>query len=260
MERKLYRYRSFKDDWKEEAFDGIVEPSSPLYFNDPYDCGFCFQEDILSELLGKEDYIKALEKYIPLKREDYDLILSSTDIESAVQIVFQNHGKKFPDSFFKSLRNDASECMDELKDAVRVVCLSETYDSMLMWSHYARNHTGYCIEYEFNKDDMYYSSLHQVRYTKDRFNISKKDILEGRKDIIDKTVCSKADVWSYEKEWRIVTENYIKTRPSKVDPKTRCVLYLKDNIKAFYLGAKINEKEKSEIIEFAKKIIELFIR
>ena len=28
---------------------------------------------------------------------------------------------------------------------------------------------------------------------------------------------------------------------------------LKDNIKAFYLGAKINEKEKSEIIEFAKK-------
>ena len=27
MERKLYRYRSFKDDWKEEAFDGIVEPS-----------------------------------------------------------------------------------------------------------------------------------------------------------------------------------------------------------------------------------------
>ena len=197
MERKLYRYRSFKDDWKEEAFDGIVEPSSPLYFNDPYDCGFCFQEDILSELLGKEDYIKALEKYIPLKREDYDLILSSTDIESAVQIVFQNHGKKFPDSFFKSLRNDASECMDELKDAVRVVCLSETYDSMLMWSHYARNHTGYCIEYEFNKDDMYYSSLHQVRYTKDRFNISKKDILEGRKDIIDKTVCSKADVWSY---------------------------------------------------------------
>ena len=253
MERKLYRYRSFKDDWKEEAFDGIVEPSSPLYFNDPYDCGFCFQEDILSERLGKEDYIKALEKYIPLKREDYDLILSSTDIESAVQIVFQNHGKKFPDSFFKSLRNDASECMDELKDAVRVVCLSETYDSMLMWSHYARNHTGYCIEYEFNKDDMYYSSLHQVRYTKDRFNISKKDILEGRKDIIDKTVCSKADVWSYEKEWRIVTENYIKTRPSKVDPKTRCVLQLKDNIKAFYLGAKINEKEKSEIIEFAKK-------
>ena len=55
MGRNLYRYRSFKDDWKEEAFGGIVEPSSPLYFNDPYDCGFCFQEDILNEILEKED-------------------------------------------------------------------------------------------------------------------------------------------------------------------------------------------------------------
>lgn len=147
MGRNLYRYRSFKDDWKEEAFGGIVEPSSPLYFNDPYDCGFCFQEDILNEILEKEDYIKVLEKYIPLKREEYDLIFSSNDIENAMQIVLQNRGKKLPDSLFKSLRNDVIECMDELKDAVRVVCLSETYDSMLMWSHYARNHTGYCIEY-----------------------------------------------------------------------------------------------------------------
>ena len=39
---KLYRYRTFKKNWKEEAFDGIVEPSSPLYFNDPYDCGWYF--------------------------------------------------------------------------------------------------------------------------------------------------------------------------------------------------------------------------
>nr|DAY88096.1 MAG TPA: Protein of unknown function (DUF2971) [Caudoviricetes sp.] len=41
------------------------------------------------------------------------------------------------------------------------------YFALTMWSHYARNHTGYCIEYEFNKDDMYYSSLHQVRYVND---------------------------------------------------------------------------------------------
>ena len=150
MGRNLYRYRSFKDDWKEEAFGGIVEPSSPLYFNDPYDCGFCFQEDILNEILEKEDYIKVLEKYIPLKREEYDLIFSSNDIENAMQIVLQNRGKKLPDSLYKSLRNDVIECMDELKDAVRVVCLSETYDSMLMWSHYADEHRGLCIGYNLH--------------------------------------------------------------------------------------------------------------
>ena len=43
MGRNLYRYRSFKDDWKEEAFGGIVEPSSPLYFNDPYENNGCIR-------------------------------------------------------------------------------------------------------------------------------------------------------------------------------------------------------------------------
>lgn len=71
--------------------------------------------------------------------------------------------------------------------------------------------------------------------------------------MVYKITCRKAEAWSYEKEWRIVTENYSRTRSLEVDPKTRYVLDLKENIKAFYLGAKINEKEKSEIIQFAKK-------
>lgn len=37
-------------------------------------------------------------------------------------------------------RKGLNDCMSTIKDAVRVVCLSEVYDSMLMWSHYAQNH------------------------------------------------------------------------------------------------------------------------
>lgn len=164
---KLYRYRTFKKNWKEEAFDGIVEPSSPLYFNDPYDCDFCFQEDISDEIHERKDYVEMVKKYIPLRKEEQDRILHADDLERALRMVFWAHGKSIQGSVKAFLRNDMSEMTNELRDAVRVVCLSETYDSMLMWSHYARNHTGYCIEYEFNKDDMYYSSLHLVRYTKD---------------------------------------------------------------------------------------------
>lgn len=95
--------------------------------------------------------------------------------------------------------------------------------------------------------------MHPVEYTKDRYTISKNDIIDGKSDMVYKITCRKAEAWSYEKEWRIVTENYSRTRSLEVDPKTRYVLDLKENIKAFYLGAKINEKEKSEIIQFAKK-------
>lgn len=65
--------------------------------------------------------------------------------------------------------------MSKIKDAVRVVCLSEVYDSMLMWSHYAQNHTGYCIEYDFEENDMFYRHLYPVIYTKDRYAVSKME-------------------------------------------------------------------------------------
>ena len=250
---KLYRYRTFKKNWKEEAFDGIVEPSSPLYFNDPYECDFCFQEDISDEIHERKDYVEMVKKYIPLRKEEQDRILYADDLERALRMVFWAHGKSIQGSVKAFLRNDMSEMTNELRDAVRVVCLSETYDSMLMWGHYAMNHTGYCIEYEFEKDDICYSNLHPVEYTKDRYTISKNDIIDGKSDMVYKITCRKAEAWSYEKEWRIVTENYSRTRSLEVDPKTRYVLDLKENIKAFYLGAKINEKEKSEIIQFAKK-------
>lgn len=72
MKRKLFRYRSFDNEivndysyihqrmvnvekWKFEAFEGLVYPSSPLYFNDPYDCEFCFQADTIDELLDRKE-------------------------------------------------------------------------------------------------------------------------------------------------------------------------------------------------------------
>ena len=96
MRRTLFRYRSFNTEklndysyihqriiniekWKFEAFEGLVYPSSPLYFNDPYDCEFCFQSDALKVYL--------IETYIHLWKEDFHLnrkknrILYSDNIE-----------------------------------------------------------------------------------------------------------------------------------------------------------------------------------
>ena len=87
VKRKLFRYRSFDNEivndysyihqrmvnvekWKFEAFEGLVYPSSPLYFNDPYDCEFCFQADTIDELLDRKEYIQLLENRFPLKKEE----------------------------------------------------------------------------------------------------------------------------------------------------------------------------------------------
>lgn len=59
---------------------------------------------------------------------------------NSMQIVLQAHGGKLSDSWMNNLQKGLNDCMSTIKDAVRVVCLSEVYDSMLMWSHYAQNH------------------------------------------------------------------------------------------------------------------------
>lgn len=270
MIKKLYRYRSFDkkmindysyihqgviniEKWEFEAFEGLVYPSSPLYFNDPYDCEFCFQADALEGILDRETYLHLLERRFSLKQEEKNRILYSDNIERAMQIVLQAHGGKLSDSWMNILESGLSGCLNKIKDAVRVVCLSEVYDSMLMWSHYAQNHTGFCIEYDFEEKDMFYKHLHPVVYTKERYAVSKIDILDGNKEFLYKTTCRKSDVWSYEKEWRIITANYNKVMPQKLKyPNGNYVLDLKTNIKAFYLGAKILDNFKDEIIQFGK--------
>lgn len=271
MGRKLYRYRSFNTEmlndysyihhgminiekWKFEAFEGLVYPSSPLYFNDPYDCEFCVQSDALEGILGRKTYIDLLEKRFHLKQEEKNRILYSDNIERAMQIVLQAHGGRLSDSWMNILKKGLYNCMSTIKDAVRVVCLSEAYNSMLMWSHYAQNHTGYCIEYDFEENDMFYKHLYPIMYTKDRYVVSKTDMINENTEWIYRTTCRKADVWSYEKEWRIVTANFNKVMPQKLKhPNGKYVLDLKNNIKSFYLGAKISEDFKDEIIQFGEK-------
>lgn len=270
MGRRLYRYRSFNTEmlndysyihqgiiniekWKFEAFEGLVYPSSPLYFNDPYDCEFCFQTDVLEGILDRKTYIEILEKRFSLKSEEKNRILYSDNIERAMQIVLQAHGGRLSNSWADVLINGLESCMDTIKDAVRVVCLSEVYDSMLMWSHYAQNHTGYCIEYYFDEEDMFYKHLYPIVYTKDRYIITKSDMLENT-EWIYRTTCRKSNVWSYEKEWRIVTANFNKVIPQKLQyPNGKYVFDLKKNIKAFYLGVKIAKDLKNEIMQFGEK-------
>lgn len=271
MGRKLYRYRSFNTEfineyshihksilniekWKLEAFEGLVFPSSPLYFNDPYDCDFCFQPEGLECAIDRSTYIHILEERFHLKREDKNRLLYSADIERAIGIVLQSHGEKLSTSWKTILRNGLNDSIEEIKDTIRVVCLSESYNSMLMWSHYAQNHKGFCIEYSFEETDVIYKHLYPVVYTKNRYAISKEDMMGENTEWIYRSTCRKSDVWSYEQEWRIVTANFNRVIPQKLEyPDGKYMLDLKNNITAFYLGAKAHKNLKKEIIDFSKR-------
>jgi hypothetical protein len=229
---KLYKYREFpKDkqhlDYKkeysriEEIFlQNKIYFSSPLKFNDPFDC-----KSFVNTGKVKDDGIKWLtEEY---KRQNPDL--SKARIKSDVDFMAENEMTlpEFEKVFDKSLSNYG------------VLCLSEIKDDILMWSHYGNSHTGFCIEFNNEKIDSIFCEALQVNYEKKfpMFNIYSSSPQEKFK----KLLLTKAIKWKYEKERRIIyPENGYKKFPPEI-------------ITGVIFGCQMEATERDELIKILRK-------
>ena len=84
---------------------------------------------------------------------------------------------------------------------------------MPIWAHYADNHKGFCIEYDFSTLDYeneFSKYLFPVGYEPHRYNItnlielSLKNNTDPRIKLLYFLMSLKHNSWSYEKEWRIM--------------------------------------------------------
>lgn len=78
-----------------------------------------------------------------------------------------------------------------------ILSLSESCDSTLMWSHYARSHEGFVLG--FDSDSEYFRDAIRVVYSSDR--PKRMSLVELTKTEL---FCTKSKEWEYEREWRVV--------------------------------------------------------
>ncbi|MFV8344897.1 DUF2971 domain-containing protein [Flavobacterium sp. ZB4P13] len=92
--------------------------------------------------------------------------------------------------------------------------LSETYDNILLWSHYCQSHTGFVLAIEIDEND---SHVQKVSYKNNLpafdigwyFSFKEEDIDDEDKadskeiDYLLKDFAIKSEHWSYENEWRV---------------------------------------------------------
>lgn len=84
--------------------------------------------------------------------------------------------------------------------------MSATPYELLLWSHYADNHRGFCVQYERCSENVLGQKAVRVTYTKKR-PVSLLQTLVANRTLprcIEVVVTSKAPNWAYEKEWRLV--------------------------------------------------------
>lgn len=100
------------------------------------------------------------------------------------------------DDIQEKLRNSGS-----LRSRQIGICsLSERWDHVLMWSHYAANHTGVCLGFSTSPDS-HLTFAQRVTYSDERPVV---DWTSPEKDeALFRALLTKAQFWDYEKEWRL---------------------------------------------------------
>ena len=270
--------------------NNTVFMSSPSSFDDPYDSNifvdyneFCLQRiRYYAELFGVNvepewDYGtvsmrlaeiihnngisgKSLEEYY-INRNDSEMVKMQNEIFFLKLQLELSSPKANGESYYVAFNNAIKAEYDEIQKTAnrfRISCFAQTPYSMLMWSHYANNHQGFCIEYEtpdysLHNSDIYFN-LFPVIYTDKRINLTTLSLNwrsnenktdEELWDFYKYGLLCKSMDWKYQQEWRLISCDNLLT-----DEKYNCKFF---KIKKVYLGNKMNSDDRKKIIEICKR-------
>jgi hypothetical protein len=268
--RPFFKYASPKAA-REILSTRTVRYSSPLTFNDPFDVqsGLHFDFDIDS-LSGK--IIQRLsEVATAVETPAVDPTDAWGQLVLKVREMHPTHG--FPADRW---RREATKLLgwlvskiketqqeyqrhwqEKLLPGVRVFCVSEDRDNLLMWAHYARDHKGVVFEFwSLPDEDNPLSVARPIQYGANPPPFfSEKDFLDDilsirkldQKSLYHRYVFCKSDHWKYEKEWRVWypladEAGLYDTMPIRTS-----------EFRALYLGCQICAEDKAALLELVRK-------
>lgn len=174
---KLYKYQPFEENRIDTIINNNLWFTVPKDMNDPFDSrGMCWNSKQINSFLKStisEDKIKE----------------------------------------FNSTDSIIDGSISSLRDNIKITCFSEELFSMPMWSHYANNHKGFCVEYDFtclDWDNDLIQYLFPVAYETQRYDITNlfqmsfNENYDNRIKLLFFLMNIKHKSWSYENEWRII--------------------------------------------------------
>lgn len=223
----LYRYCDVTEKGIEYFEDLIANNrtmySSPLHFNDPFDCRVRY--DFRNR---REDVVARYAEYLTRK--------GIGDLAQAEREV--------PAEMTELVKWQETRCQNISLGLANsgMLCLTTSCDDLVMWTHYAKHHTGICVQFRLHDtSDMeqvdFFAQARAINYVSEAPLINW--IHDDRPEIVQKVFFTKAIPFSYEQEWRIV--HYDKSPGVKSIPK--------GIIAAVILGVNMNPRDKERVVE-----------
>jgi hypothetical protein len=115
--------------------------------------------------------------------------------------------KQFTSDHPQTMRELARNNLAQVSENFGVLCLSTVSGSIAMWSHYADKHRGIVIGFDSDHPHLADLNWFTVDYSKERVPVSISWTLEKpdeSENVPLRTLKTKSEVWSYEKEIRSI--------------------------------------------------------
>lgn len=237
--KNIYKYRSFDNYYKDLIEKNLFFFSSPNNFNDPFDSKIIANYPAgTKNQVYKKIYESLREKHPTFSKKKLTL-LADKSFNQNYKVI------KDPKLFTERVNQ-------EIDKFLGIFTLTEDNKSILMWSHYANKHTGFCIEFDFQELSQICNNyliikeailVSKVIYSEDYPNVDpyKYDVREYYNEYVD-LLSIKSSVWAYEKEWRLIYlfhPNSTLKFPDKV-------------FKSIYFGLNCSEQNIANVISLTK--------
>lgn len=230
----LYKYKTFNNYLLQELYGSEAYFASPGRFNAPPDSKPSIHDDLV--LADKEELLVALYKEHKPERSPEQVLgnfryLATEDAS----------GDEVTKQYERLVAGDIQRMLLHEFGKRGILSLAERWDCPLMWSHYAHQHEGLCLEYSTHESVA--NNLLQVRYDADRaiplsavLAWKVNHAIGARKTVLDLVFLSKAEAWKYEREWRILAES----------PGSRSVPF---RLKGIYFGERCSPAIQTVIVK-----------
>lgn len=233
----LFRFRPVDDKSLNRRLDeiekGEVMLVIPDMLNDPFECLFAF------------DKSKVQKSFIDAGRKR-----SAENNPGMDPKIFEKAFAKRKKQGDQMLEKMLPKIMKNIANTVLICSFSEDKNSMPMWSHYASNHKGLCLEYDMSvlrEDAAFMECMCPIEYKDERIDAT-EHIIEAiryesyggkyKKEWVSagmKAASRKDPNWQYEREWRLIYFSNIFWDQPDLSKKI-CTI---DRPRKIYLGAKI---------------------
>ncbi len=226
----LYKYYSF-NEWTEAIFErNQVYFQSPDCFNDPFDSKM--------STTYEGDKEQRIDRLIDFWRKGPFKDKPKEDLHRQASEVVER-GKDI--SLIVKTLEDSSE---RRRKQMGVFCMAQRKNNLLMWSHYADSHKGFCLEFQTNNSFFGEAQPLVDRYSSDRpcLNLIK----EPSGDDYVEALLTKSIDWKYEEEWRVIEPE----TSSDTGPGIKS--FPADALSAVILGCKITPENRHRIKQWCR--------